>query len=75
MARKRIQSPRKGTVKYMGVTSNPSKKTARPGRGRPSKLNWPEPPSQSPEEVAEIVLRAKPKEKWRYEDTGEAPRS
>ena len=66
--RKRVQSPKKGTVKYMGVTTDPSKKTGRPGRGRPSKLNWPEPPSQSPERVAEIVLRAKPKDKWRYMD-------
>ena len=67
MARKRVQSrTNKGMVKHVGITSQPSKKTARPGRGRPSKLNWPEPPSQSPEEVAEIVLRAKPKENWRY---------
>ena len=64
--RKRGIRPRKGTVKHVEMRSQPVRKAAHPGRGRPSRLNWPEPPSQSPERVAEIVLRAKPKAKWRY---------
>ena len=64
--RKRGTRARKGTVKHVEIRSQPNRKTVRPGRGRPSKLNWPEPPSQSPERVADIVLRAKPKAKWRY---------
>ena len=35
-------------------------------RGRPSKLTMPEPIDTTPERIAEVVLRAKPKEAWRY---------
>ena len=36
------------------------------GRGRPSELTMPEPIDASPEQIAEVVLRAKPKDDWRY---------
>ena len=37
-------------------------------RGRPPKYEMPERIDASPEEIAEVVLKAKPKEKWRYEE-------
>ena len=41
------------------------------GRGRPPKYPMPERIDASPEEIAETVLRAKPKKVWRYEkETG-----
>ena len=44
-------------------------------RGRPPKYPMPERIDASPEEIAEVVLRAKPKETWRYEEeTGRAKR-
>ena len=36
-------------------------------RGRPPKYEMPERIDASPEEIAEMVLGAKPKETWRYE--------
>ena len=40
-------------------------------RGRPVEYPMPEPIDASPERVAEVVLRAKPKKVWRYEqETG-----
>ena len=36
-------------------------------RGRPVKCPMPEHIDATPEEIAEVVLRAKPKETWRYE--------
>ena len=42
-------------------------------RGRPPKYIMPERIDASPETIAEVVLRAKPKEVWRYEEeTGQA---
>ena len=35
--------------------------------GRPPVKAWPEPIDASPEKIAEVVLRAKPKKVWRYE--------
>ena len=44
-------------------------------KGRPLKYPMPERIDASPEEIAEVVLRAKPKETWRYEEeTGRAKR-
>ena len=36
-------------------------------RGRPVKYQLPEPIDMTPEELAQIVLKAKPKEMWRFE--------
>ena len=36
-------------------------------RGRPVKRKMPERIDASPETIAEVVLKAKPKEVWRYE--------
>ena len=36
-------------------------------RGRPTKYQMPEKIDADPETIAEVVLRAKPKETWRYE--------
>ena len=36
--------------------------------GRPPKHPMPERIDASPEEIAEVVLKAKPKETWRYEE-------
>ena len=42
-------------------------------KGRPVKYVMPERIDASPEEIAEVVLRAKPKKVWRYEkETGRA---
>ena len=37
-------------------------------RGRPVKYQLPDPIDATPEEVARIVLKAKPKETWRFEE-------
>ena len=37
-------------------------------RGRPPKYVMPPRIDASPETIAEVVLRAKPKKKWRYEE-------
>ena len=37
-------------------------------RGRPVKYQLPEPLDMAPEEVARIVLQAKPKDTWRFEE-------
>ena len=37
-------------------------------RGRPVKYQLPEPIDATPEEVARIVLQAKPKTLWRFEE-------
>ncbi len=37
-------------------------------KGRPPKYAMPERIDASPEEIAEVVLKAKPKETWRYEE-------
>ena len=37
-------------------------------RGRPPVLTMPEPIDASPEEVARVVLQAKPKTVWRFEE-------
>lgn len=37
-------------------------------RGRPPKYPLPEPIDASPEEVARVVLQAKPKAAWRFEE-------
>ena len=36
-------------------------------RGRPVEKPYPERIDASPEEIADVVLRAKPKKVWRYE--------
>ncbi|MDE2860719.1 MAG: hypothetical protein OYI31_07235 [Chloroflexota bacterium] len=36
-------------------------------RGRPIKYELPEPIEMNPEELAQVVLKAKPKETWRFE--------
>ena len=42
-------------------------------KGRPPKYPMPERIDASPEKIAEVVLRAKPKKVWRYEqETGRA---
>ena len=43
-------------------------------RGRPPILKMPEPIDASPEEIAEVVLRAKPKKVWRFEEEAEESR-
>ena len=43
-------------------------------RGRPVKHEIPERIDASPEEIAEVVLRAKPKKTWRYEQEAGRPR-
>ena len=43
--------------------------------GRPSVKAWPEPIDASPEEIADVVLRAKPKKVWRYEQEEAARKS
>ncbi len=43
-------------------------------RGRPVKYDMPERIDASPEEIAEVVLKAKPKETWRYEQESGRPR-
>ena len=43
-------------------------------RGRPSKLQMPERIDASPETIAEVVLRAKPKKVWRYEQEAQRTR-
>ena len=41
-------------------------------RGRPSKLEMPEPIlDASPEEIAEMVLKAKPPMRWKYMEEAE----
>ena len=42
--------------------------TKRKRRGRPPVLRMPEPIDASPEEIADVVLRAKPKKVWRFEE-------
>ncbi len=37
-------------------------------RGRPSKLVMPERINATPEQVADVVMKARPKEVWRYEE-------
>jgi hypothetical protein len=37
-------------------------------RGRPVKYQLPEPIDATPEEVARIVLKAKPKDAWTFEE-------
>ena len=37
-------------------------------KGRPVKHQLPEPLDMAPEELARIVLQAKPKETWRFEE-------
>ena len=44
----------------------------RKGRGRPPKYELPDPIDASPEEVAKVVLRAKPKKVWRFEEEAKA---
>ncbi|MDE2815574.1 MAG: hypothetical protein OXM03_00280 [Chloroflexota bacterium] len=41
-------------------------------RGRPRKYEMPEPIDASPEEIAQVVLRAKPKKVWKFEQEAEA---
>ena len=43
-------------------------KTKNKRRGRPPKYEMPERIDAPPEEIAEVVLKAKPKETWRYEE-------
>lgn len=38
-------------------------------RGRPVKNSRPERIDASPEEIAEVVLRAKPKQDWQFEES------
>ena len=44
-------------------------------KGRPPKYTMPERIDASPEEIAEVVLRAKPKKIWRYEQESGRTRS
>ena len=51
--------------------------TEKKKRGRPPVHKLPEPIDATPEEVADVVMRAPPKTKWRYLDksaNGEARR-
>ena len=41
---------------------------AKKKRGRPPKYEHPQTIDATPEEIAEVVLRAKPKTVWRYEE-------
>ena len=43
-------------------------------RGRPVENPRPERIDASPEEIAEVVLRAKPKQTWRFEEEREEKR-
>ena len=43
-------------------------------RGRPVKYPLPEPIDATPEQVARVVLQAKPKKHWRFEEEAERPR-
>ena len=38
------------------------------GRGRPTKWEYPEMIDASPEEIADVVMRAKPKKVWKFEE-------
>lgn len=42
-------------------------------RGRPPTFTMPERIDAPPEVIAEVVLRAKPKKKWRYEEEAGTP--
>ena len=44
----------------------------RKGPGRPAKYKRPERIDAAPEEIAKVVLRAKPKKVWRFEQEAEA---
>lgn len=37
-------------------------------RGRPVKYQLPDPVDMTPEELAQVVLQAPPKDKWRFEE-------
>ena len=41
-------------------------------RGRPVKYPLPEPIDATPEEIAQVVLKAPPKKVWRFEQEAEA---
>ena len=45
---------------------------ANKGPGRPTQYQLPEPIDASPEEVARVVLQAKPKKVWRFEEEAKA---
>ena len=49
---------------------NDSKPEPKRERGRPPTWEYPDRIDASPEEVAEVVLRAKPKKEWRFEEEG-----
>ncbi len=49
-----------------------SKKEPKRGPGRPPLYQLPEPIDASPEEVARVVLQAKPKKVWRFEEEAKA---
>lgn len=47
---------------------NNSQPEPKRGRGRPVEWEYPERIDASPEEIAEVVLGAKPKKNWRFEE-------
>ncbi len=47
--------------------------TEKPKRGRPVKYPMPERIDATPEEIADVVLRVKPKKHWRYEQLRPKP--
>ena len=46
--------------------TEPTKKPAKPKRGRPITRKMPERIDASPDRIAEVILRATPPKKWRY---------
>jgi len=52
------------------MNTEPKKRTKK-GRGRPVTYVVPQRIDASPEQIAEVVLRAKPKEHWRYPNESE----
>ena len=64
MARAKRQKTVKARTKHGAFGSATA--IGKRGRGRPSELTMPEPIDAPPERIAEVVLRAKPKDDWQY---------
>ena len=61
-------------IERTGYDTMSTKKKPVTKRGRPLKYEMPERIDASPEEIAQVVLRAKPKKKWRYMEVVNRPR-
>ena len=57
---------------YMGVTTNPARKAGKV-RGRPPGYQMPERIDAKPERTADVVLRAKPKRVYKYQQDAKKP--